>query len=344
MHADVVTVDVRWDFFPFAGIERKADALLQFRQERAGSPAMFKEEKFETSLFPALTQNFAGAENFRHAADYLDDLAGLDESVECHREVRIGGKTASDAQCKTYLGFSVTAPSGGGEADVVDFGIGAPVAATGNGDFEFAGQIVKIGIATEFAVDLQRERGGVDNLLPIEAGEQASGDVAGDVYAGARSGEANVPKALQNNWQRFYRDPVQLNVLTYGDVCDAAAVFFCKIRYGAHLLAAHQTVGNADAHHEKWHGLAFAIFATDYADSIALGVNAPGTKISAQPFGRNGIESGASELLDLIEMVPGIFGTLEALDALCFGFRRLSFGRFIWNNLRHGRLTCECFL
>src|ERR1700688_3628967 len=116
---------------------------------------------------------------------------------------------------------------------------------------------------------------------------------------------------------------MQLNVLANGDVRDAAAVFFREVRDGAHLLAAHQAVGNTDAHHKKRHGLAFAIFAANYADAVALGVNAPGTKIGAQPFGRNGIESGAGELLDLIEMVPGIFGTLEALDALGFGFNRL---------------------
>src|SRR6202166_4641363 len=120
---------------------------------------------------------------------------------------------------------------------------------------------------------------------------------------------------------------MQLNVLANGDVRDAAAVFFREVRDGTHLLAGHQPVGNTDAHHKKRHGLAFAIFAANYADAVTLGVNAPGTEISAEPFGRNGIESGASELLDLIEMVPGIFGALEALDALSFGFGQLS---LIW--------------
>src|ERR1700730_9282533 len=149
---------------------------------------------------------------------------------------------------------------------------------------------------------------------------------------------------------------MQLNVLTHGDVRDAASVFFRKVRYRAHLLAAHQSVGNANAHHEKWHGLAFAIFAANYADSVALGIHAPGAKISAHPFGRNGIKPGARELLNLIEMVPGVFGTLEAFDALSLGFDRfslvhlsfgrlsvirLSFGQFIWNNFSHEWFPCE---
>ena len=46
MHADVVAMDVRGDVFAFAGVERKADALLQFRQESVSVPAVFEEEKF----------------------------------------------------------------------------------------------------------------------------------------------------------------------------------------------------------------------------------------------------------------------------------------------------------
>jgi len=36
---------------------------------------------------------------------------------------------------------------GGYEGDVVDFGVGAPVGAGGDGDFEFAWEIVELGIA-----------------------------------------------------------------------------------------------------------------------------------------------------------------------------------------------------
>src|ERR1700675_2620417 len=138
---------------------------------------------------------------------------------------------------------------------------------------------------------------------------------------------------------------MQLYVLGHSDIRDAAAMFFGKVRDGAHLFAGHQAVGNADAHHEKWHGLAFAIFTANYADAVALGIYAPGTKIRAHPFGWNGIKSGAREPLNLVEMVPGIFGTLETLDALSLGFdrlrlgrlsfRRLNFGRSIWNKFSH---------
>src|ERR1700675_727621 len=202
MHADVVAMDVGWDVFSFAGIERKADALLQFRQESVGGPSVFEEEKFEAGLFPALTQNFAGAEDFGHTANDRDDLFGLNESVEGDGQVRIGGQTAADAQREACFGLSCATSSRGGEADVIDFGIGAPVAAAGDGNFKFARQIVKLGITGEFAVDLQREGRGINDLFAVETGERAPGDVTRDVAAGSRSGEGNAPEALQHIWQR----------------------------------------------------------------------------------------------------------------------------------------------
>src|ERR1700722_8286000 len=138
MHADVVAMDVGGDFFSFARVQRKADALLQFRKKRVGGATMFEEEEFEASLFPALPQNFAGAKYFGDAANDWDDLFWFDKSIECDRQVRIGGKAATDAQCEANLGLSSATASGGSEADVVDFRIGAPVATAGDGNFKFA--------------------------------------------------------------------------------------------------------------------------------------------------------------------------------------------------------------
>src|ERR1700722_4113979 len=132
MHADVIAMDVGGDVSPFAGIERKADALLQFREKSAGGPAMFEEEKFETGLFPALPQNFTGAKYLRYTANDRDDLFGPDESIECDGEVRIGGKTAANAKSKAYFGLSCATSRGGGEAEVVNFGIRAPMAKAGD--------------------------------------------------------------------------------------------------------------------------------------------------------------------------------------------------------------------
>ncbi len=89
---------------------------------------------------------------------------------------------------------------------------------------------------------------------------------------------------------------------------------------GAGLFAGEETVRDADANHEIRDGFAFAVFAADYADAVALGVNAPRAEVGAQPFGGNGVEALASEGTDFVEVVPGIFGAFQALDALGFGF------------------------
>lgn len=118
----------------------------------------------------------------------------------------------------------------------------------------------------------------------------------------------------------FDADPVELNVLADGDVGYAIAMICGEIGDGADLLAGEEAVGNADTNHEEWDGEAFATFAADDALAVALGVDAPGTEIRGEPFGRNGGVALASEIADFVEMEPGVLLALEALDALGFGF------------------------
>ena len=75
-------------------------------------------------------------------------------------------------------------------------------------------------------------------------------------------------------------------------------------------------VGNADAHHEALQGAAFAALAAGYARTVALGVNAPPAEIGADPFGRDGVESIASEAPDFFQALPWIHGALQAFDPL----------------------------
>ena len=84
----------------------------------------------------------------------------------------------------------------------------------------------------------------------------------------------------------------------------------------------HHAVGNADAHHEALQRPAFAAFAAGYSGAVSLGVNAPPAEISADPFGRDRLESLAGEAPDFVQALPWIHGALQALDSLCFGFFR----------------------
>src|ERR1700736_315236 len=113
---------------------------------------------------------------------------------------------------------------------------------------------------------------------------------------------------------------MQLNILAYGDVGIAAAIFFGDGGDQASLSAGENAVGDANANHEICGGFSFAVGAADDPDAIALGVDAPGAKVSAGPLGWNGVASCFSELANFVKMLPGVFFFFETLDALHFGF------------------------
>ncbi|MGA2302543.1 MAG: hypothetical protein ABSG77_17830 [Candidatus Acidiferrum sp.] len=83
-------------------------------------------------------------------------------------------------------------------------------------------------------------------------------------------------------------DPVELDVLADGDVCDAVAVAIGEVGNGAELTAGEETVGDADTDHEERNGAAFAARAADDAEAVTLRVDAPGAEIGGEPLGRNG--------------------------------------------------------
>jgi len=208
----------------------------------------------------------------------------------------------------------------GDEGDVVDFGIGAPVGAGGDGDFVFAWEIVELGIAGELFIERQDDWRYIGEFVGMNAGEGAAGDVARDVSTGASGAKANGIETVEDFGNGLDADPVELNVLADRDVCDAVAVFGGERGDGADLCAGEEPVGNADANHEEGSGLPFSAGTADHAEAVTLGVNAPGTEIGAQPFRGNGAVALTSEGADFVEMIPGISFALEALDALGFGF------------------------
>lgn len=213
-----------------------------------------------------------------------------------------------------------TSAAGGGEADVVDFGVGAPFGAGGDGDFEFAREIVELRIAAEFFVEGKGEWGDVGDFVGVNPGERATGDVAGDVAAGTGGAEADGPEALENFRKIFDGDPVELNVLPDGDVGESIAKIFGNVGDGAGLFAGEQAIGDANTDHEVGDRLPFPALATGDAVAVALGVNAPGTEIGAEPFGRNRVKTFRGEGTDFVEMLPGIFFAFETFDALGFCF------------------------
>jgi hypothetical protein len=155
--------------------------------------------------------------------------------------------------------------------------------------------------------------------VAVKTCQRAPGDVASHIAAGAGSGKAHFPKALKEIGERFNRHPMKLDVLTNGDVGYAASVSLGKVGENADLLARENAVGDANTDHEVLGGFAFAIFTANYAEAVALRVDAPSAEIRADPLRRDGGVAAAGELANLVKMVPGILFAFEAIDALGFG-------------------------
>src|SRR5712675_646359 len=103
MNADVIAMKVRGKLFRLRRIEREAQSVLQFRQERISGPAMLQEKKFQPGALAVLAQHFGLAEQFRHAAYNRDRLLPSDESVQANAKMRIRRETASHTQRETDL-------------------------------------------------------------------------------------------------------------------------------------------------------------------------------------------------------------------------------------------------
>ena len=156
--------------------------------------------------------------------------------------------------------------------------------------------------------------------MTVEAGERAAGDVADDVSAGALGGEADLGERVDDFDEGLDGEPVELDVLTGGDVGEIAGVLLGDVGDDAELVRGEEAVGEADAHHEELGGLAFAAGAAGDADAVALGVDAPPLEVEAGPLGEDGVAALAGELADLVPGVPGVLRELEALGALGLGF------------------------
>ena len=171
-----------------------------------------------------LAQNVGVAEQFGNAFDHGQNLVPANERVQARSEIRLGREAAGDAQRESDFRLSADGASDRGQADVIDFRIRAPHAASGDRDFEFARQVVKLGVAGEQPRRFQHQRRCVDDFVGIDACDRASGHVTHHIAAGAGGVQANLPKAVENFRQRFDGDPVQLNILADGEVGDSVGV------------------------------------------------------------------------------------------------------------------------
>ena len=96
-----------------------------------------------------LAQDFGIAKQFRDAFHHGQNLIPAHERIQPCSEIRFSRKTAGDTQREADLRPSANRALNRSQTDVVNLRIRAPYAATGDGNFELAGQVVEVGIARQ---------------------------------------------------------------------------------------------------------------------------------------------------------------------------------------------------
>jgi hypothetical protein len=167
------------------------------------------------------------------------------------------------------------------------------------------------------------ERRRIGEFISRDACERAAGDIARHIAARAFWAEADSSQGFHHFGDGFDREPVELNILADGEIGERVTVTLGNLRDGAQLIGAQQAVGQGNAHHEILCGFALASRATDGASSVTLCVNAPPFEIEIGPFGKDSGAALSRELLDFVEVLPGVLRELQALDLLGLRFFRL---------------------
>ena len=197
---------------------------LQFGQKAFGGPAVAQEKKLQARAFTVFAQNIGVAEQFRNPFDHGQNLIPAHEGVQARAEIRFGRESSGNAQREADFRLSADRARNRGQANVIDFRVGAPYGASGDRDLELARQVVELGIAGQQLRRLMYERRCVDDFVGVYAGDGASGHVADNIAAGSGGVESDLPEAVEDFGQRFDSDPVQLNVLADGEVGDSVGV------------------------------------------------------------------------------------------------------------------------
>src|SRR6185503_16431825 len=96
------------------------------------------------------------------------------EDAQVAGETRRRGQAAADAQRVAVA----AALAGADEHDAVDFGCVALGGAAGNGDLVLARQVEVVALALEELDDLVQLLATVEQLVGVQAGDRAAGDVA----------------------------------------------------------------------------------------------------------------------------------------------------------------------
>jgi hypothetical protein len=230
MDADMVADPRVRDDLVDRWFERIPDPPLDLPQKRLGGPSMVDEEKLHPRLRAVCAKLIGIAKDPANCLDDIEHLLAPHECIELHREMRPSRQASAHADV-----IADVAPSTHGcDADVVDLRIRAPMRAPGYRDLELPRQVGELWVPVERAVDLDGERGRIDDLVSIDAGEWTTGYRPCVVSARSHAGPANRLERIPDRRDVFDPQPVKLEVLPIGDVDRAACITIGEIRDRAH--------------------------------------------------------------------------------------------------------------
>ena len=173
-----------------------------------------------------------------------------DKRRNAHGKVWLGRKTSADSQRIAYLLFAIDDALDRSERHVVDLGVRAPLRAARDGDLELPRQVVELGIRRQLVRDLDSQRRSVDDLVSVKPCQRAARNIANHIAAGALRTQPHRRQRIHYLRKRFNRQPVQLNILTRGDVCKISRILLRQSTDDPQLLAGENAVRQPDAHHE----------------------------------------------------------------------------------------------
>ena len=120
----------------------------------------------------------------------------------------------------------------------------------------------------------------------------------------SRGREPHSVQTIENVRQRFDRNPMQLNILSYGNIRDAARVFFGDVRYRQQLAAPQNSARNTDAHHEVRRFLSLASGPADKPHSHRPACKFPTTENKSRAIPAESSSNPAARILEFRRWHP----------------------------------------
>ena len=178
----------------------------------------------------------------------LDDVVEAREHAEppAHPRRRSEASTDPDVVAETQLGVRHA-----DEPDVVDLVLRAVVAARADRHLELAGEVREAPVPHEVGRQLVDDRARVEELVRGDARERAADDVAPDVAARLRAGQADPVERREDLGDVLDPEPVQLDALARRHVAGRAPEAHGEVADRPQLLRRDRAVRHADPQHQE---------------------------------------------------------------------------------------------